>query len=129
MTDTRYGHACLVDESSSKIYVMGGFNKQNMDLSTMEKWNFGVNGRSWLLSTNLPESVGRSSAVPSKSSTYIGYIAGGWAFGKDKYSSNKIWGLRRQGRDPTWIEMNQTLKIGRQDHSLVNVPADDMLEC
>ena len=63
MTDTRYGHACLVDESTSKIYVMGGFNKQNMDLSTMEKWNFGVNGRHWLLSTNLPETVGRSSAV------------------------------------------------------------------
>ena len=127
MTDTRYGHACLVDESTSTIYVMGGFNKQNMDLSTMEKWNFGVNGRSWLLSTNLPESVGRSSAVPSKSSTYIGYIAGGWAFGKDEYSSNKIWGLRRENM--TWIEMTQTLKIGRQDHSLVNVPADEISGC
>ena len=127
MTDTRYGHACLVDESTSTIYVMGGFNKQNMDLSTMEKWNFGVSGRSWLLSTNLPESVGRSSAVPSKSSTYIGYIAGGWAFGKDEYSSNKIWGLRRENM--TWIEMAKTLKIGRQDHSLVNVPADEISGC
>ena len=127
MTDTRYGHACLVDESTSTIYVMGGFNKQNMDLSTMEKWNFGVNGRSWLLSTNLPESVGRSSAVPSKSSAFIGYIAGGWAFGKDEYSSNKIWGLRRENM--TWIEMTQTLKIGRQDHSLVNVPADEISGC
>ena len=127
MTDTRYGHACVVDESTSTIHLMGGFNKKSMDLSTMEKWNFGVSGRSWLLSTNLPESVGRSSAVSSKSSTFIGYIAGGWAFGKDEYSSNKIWGLRRENM--TWIEMAKTLKICRQDHTIVNVPADQILGC
>ena len=124
MTDTRYGHSCLVDESTSSIYVIGGFNKQNMDLSTTEKWIFGMD--SWVLSTNLPVSVGRSSAVSSKSGTYIGYIAGGWAFGIDEHSSNKIWGLRRM--DLTWIEMAQTLKIGRQDHSIVNVPADEIFQ-
>ena len=129
MNDKRSHHACMFDETTSSIHVMGGLggygHDLTMDLATTEMWIVGSD--TWLLSTNLPESIGKTSAVSSKSKNYVGYIAGGWGFATEESFSNKIWGLRRH--DMTWIAMNKTLKIGRQSHSLLNIPPEQVLGC
>ena len=126
MNDKRSHHACMYDETTSSIHVMGGLGGDiNMDLATTEKWIVGSD--TWMVSTNLPESIGWTSAVSAKSKNYVGYIAGGWGFATSDSYSNKIWGLRRH--DMTWIAMNKTLKIGRQSHSLLNIPPEQVLGC
>lgn len=125
MNDKRSHHACLFDETTSSIHVMGGFGENDMDLATTEKWIVGSD--TWSVSANLPESIARTSAVSAKSKNYVGYIAGGWGFGTNESYSNEIWGLRRH--DMTWIAMNKTLKIGRRSHSMLNIPPEQVLGC
>ena len=125
MNDKRSHHACMFDETTSSIHVMGGFGENDMDLATTEKWIVGSD--TWSVSANLPESIARTSAVSAKSSNYVGYIAGGWGFATEESYSNKIWGLRRH--DMTWIVMNKTLKIGRNDHSLLNISPNQIFDC
>ena len=130
MNDKRSHHACMYDAITSSIHVMGGLGRDlgfgnNMDLATTEKWIVGSD--TWLVSSNLPESIGRTSAVSAKSNNYVGYIAGGRGFATRELYSNKIWGLRRI--DKTWITMNKTLEIGRSDHSLLNISPTQIFEC
>ena len=130
MNDKRSHHACMYDAITSSIHVMGGLGRDlgfgnNMDLATTEKWIVGSD--TWLVSANLPESIGRISAVSAKSKNYVGYIAGGWGFETKESYSNEVWGLRRH--DMTWIAMNKTLKIGRRSHSMLNIPPEQVLGC
>ena len=126
MNKKRSYHACLADQSTSSIHVMGGFPQSGSHLSSTETWIFGTD--SWKSSTNLPERLVKSVAVPSNSDEYVGYMAGGWTFGlKGERYSRKIWALKRQ--NGTWIEMSKKLRTGRRWHSLVNVPALTVLGC
>ena len=118
----RFYHACFADEATSSIYVAGGYDDQENRLSSTEKWTFGQS--SWQPSANLPEAISDSSAVPSNGNKYVAYLAGGST--RNRYSKD-IFGLRR--RDMTWIKMNKTMKTGRYLHSLLNIPAKQVLGC
>jgi len=122
MNTKRFWHACFADEATSSILVVGGRDDQYKRLSSTEKWTFGQS--SWQPSANLPEAISSSSAVPSNGNKYVGFLAGG--FTGYEYSKD-IFGLRR--RDMTWIKMNKTMKIGRYSHSLLNIPAKQVLGC
>ena len=121
MNKKRWAHSCFQDTESSTIYIAGGEDDQGNSLSSTEKWTLEEN--SWKPSANLPEAIYGSSAVSSNGNKYVGYLAGGWPrkFSKD------IFGLRR--RDMKWIKMNNTMKIGRSLHSLLNIPANKVLGC
>ena len=123
MNTKRSGHACFTDKASSSIYVAGGWDDQWNDLSSTEKWTFEENN-SWQPSANLPEAIYYSSAVSSNTDEFIGYMAGGW---KGRRYSNNIYGLKR--RQIEWIKLNKTMKIGRYAHSLLNIPANQILGC
>ena len=133
MNNKRSFHACLADQSTSSIHVMGGcqdpeleWNSEGIHLSSTETWTFGTD--SWKPSANLPERVEKSAAVPSNSDEYVGYMVGGRTFGlKGERFSRKVWALRR--KNMTWIEMNKKLETGRRRHSLVNVPEATVLGC
>ena len=133
MNNKRSFHACLADQSTSSIHVMGGcqdpeleWNSEGIHLSSTETWIFGTD--SWKPSANLPERVEKSAAVPSNSDEYVGYMVGGRTFGlKEERFSRKVWALRR--KNMTWIEMNKKLETGRRRHSLVNVPEATVLGC
>ena len=121
MNSKRYNHACFTDKASSSIYIAGGRVDHSYlysYLSSTEKWTFDENA--WTPSANLPEEISRSSAVSSNIDEFIGYMAG-------RYKSNKIYGLRR--REMEWIKLNKTLKTGRWGHSLLNIPANQILGC
>ena len=122
MNTKRRDHACLVDEATSSIHLMGGYGARYNELQSTEKWLLGR--ESWQRSANLPEKIRQSRAVSANSNEYVGYMAGGTA--RYAYTS-KVWGLRR--KDMTWIEMSQKLKTGRLHHSLLNVPMDKVLGC
>ena len=121
MNTKRVDHACFVDEKQSAIYVLGGQDDQGYNLKSTEKWTFGQN--SWQPSANLPETIYQSYAVSSNGNKFVGYVAGGltWRF------RNDIYGLRR--RDMMWIKLTKTMKIGRVAHSLINIPANQILGC
>ena len=121
MNTKRESHACFADHSTNSIYVVGGWDDRNR-LSSTEKWTLGQN--SWQPSANLPETISSSSAVSSNTDEFIGYMAGGYT--GNRYSSD-IYGLRR--RDETWIKLNKTMKTGRHNHSLLNIPANQVLGC
>ena len=125
MKTKRWAHACFQDTESSTIYVAGGWDDQSngsKSSSSTEKWSLEEN--SWKPSANLPEAIYGSSAVPSNGNKYVAYLAGGDT--RNGYSKD-IFGLRR--RDMTWIKMNKTMKIGRYSHSLLNIPAKQVLGC
>ena len=122
MNTKRIWHACFVDEETSSIYIAGGDDEQLNDLSSTEKWTFGQS--SWQPSANLTEAIYGSSAVHSNGNKFVGYLAGGVT--EKKYLKD-IFGLRR--RDMTWIKMNKTMKTGRFGHSLLNIPAKQVLGC
>ena len=128
MNSKRLLHSCVMDETTSTVYVMGGWTERFERSNSTEKWIFGTD--SWQPSTALPIDLSGSSAVPSTSNEYIGYMAGGCTSkgdnGKDGITS-KIWGLSRD--DKTWVEMNITMKMGRYEHTLLSVPADSVLKC
>ena len=126
MNKERSYHACLVDQSTSTIHVMGGFPQSGWGRKSTETWIFGTD--SWKPSTDLPDRLVKSVAVSSSSDEYVGYMAGGWTF-KPEFErySRRIWALKRQNM--TWIEMSKKLKTGRRWHSLVNVPKATVLGC
>ena len=115
MNTKRWLHACFQDTETSSIYIAGGMDDQWKRLSSTEKWTLEEN--SWKPSANLPEAIYWSSAVSSNTDKYIGYIT---------YSKN-IYGLKR--REKTWIKLNKTMKTGRYYHSLLNIPANQILGC
>ena len=122
MNTKREAHACFTDKASSSIYIAGGESGGEDDqwnyLSSTENWTF--DEKAWKPSANLPEAISWSSAVSSNIDEFIGYMAG-------RYKSNKIYGLRR--REMEWIKLNKTLKTGRWGHSLLNIPANQILGC
>ena len=123
MNTKRRQHACFVDEATSSIHVIGGYDGEVYNrLQSTEKWLFGT--YSWQPSANFPEKIIGPRAVSANSNEYVGYMAGGTV--RYRYTS-KVWGLRRE--DMTWIEMSQKLKTGRLHHSLLNVPMDKVLGC
>ena len=121
MNTKRDFHVCFQDTESSSIYIAGGIDDQSKRLSSTEKWT--LEESSWQPSANLPEAISYSSAVSSNTDEFIGYMAGGSPTG---YSKN-IYGLTR--RQMEWIKLNKTLKIGRDEHSLLNIPANQILGC
>ena len=90
-------------------------------LSSTEKWS--LEDYSWKPSANLSEAISWSSAVSSNTDEFIGFMAGGYPW---RYLKN-IYGLKR--REKTWIKLNRTMKIGRISHSLLNIPANQVLGC
>jgi len=116
MNIKRVAHSCFEDKET--IYVVGGMDDQGNKLSSTEKWKFAKN--SWQPSANFPEAIySGSPAVSSNGDEFIGYIASGW--------TNQIYGLRR--RQTAWIKLNKTITIGRYGHSLLNIPANQILGC
>ena len=121
MNAKRNSHACVQDTVTSSIYIAGGYD-QWKKLSSTEKWTLEEN--SWKHSANLPAPITWSSAVSSNSDEFIGYMAGGYS---TWYSTKNIYGLKR--REKTWIKLNKTMKVGREEHALLNVPANQILGC
>merc|ERR1719278_2383360 len=121
MKTKRYGHGCFQDTESSSVYIAGGRDDQRNRLSSTEKWT--LEEHSWQPSANLPEAISWSSAVSSNKDEYIGYMVGG-EYNGYQYLPN-IYGLTR--RQMEWIKLNKTLKIGRRGHSLLNIPANQIL--
>ena len=119
MNKKRYGHSCFQDTKTTSVYIVGGDADQYNGLSSTEKWTLEEN--SWQPSANLPESsYFRSSAASSYSEEFIGYMTG-------EFPSRNIYGLRR--RQMEWIKLIKTMKTGRYRHSLLNIPANQVLGC
>ena len=119
MNTKRWFHACFQDTETSTIYIAGGWDAQWRGLNSTEKWTLEEN--SWKPSANLPEAISHSSAISSNTVEFIGYMAGGYS------AQKKIYGLRR--RQMRWIKVNKTMKTGRSSHSLLNIPANQILGC
>ena len=77
------------------------------------------------MTPSLPEPIGRSAGVASKSMEYTGFIAGGNSPGH--VWNRKVLGLRR--RDLVWEVMPQKLQTARRYHSIVNLPYDQIPGC
>merc|ERR1719367_993015 len=121
LNEKRLIHACLVDEETDTIHVMGGWNKGL--LKSTEKWTFGTD--SWISGASLPEAVGGSAAVNSILEEIVGYLVGGEIYSG---ATSKVWSLRRS--DMVWIEDDsKKLKIPRSDHTVVNIPGDQIPGC
>jgi len=121
LNEKRYDHACLVDEETNTIHIIGGSNGRH--LKSTEKWIFGTD--SWISGASLPESVYRSAAVNSNSEETIGYLVAGLTYNGP---SSKVWSLRR--RDLMWIEDgSKKLKTAREYHTVVNIPGDQIPGC
>ena len=123
-------HSCFYDRKSNSIYVVGGETKQGSPfgklLNTAEKWDLDSNV--WKKIDSLPTNRGTgvyvSAAVASNSRNFIGFLSGGLTgYGMD--FSYVIYGLRR--KDEKWIYMprSKNLRVGRYDHSMVNLAADE----
>ena len=116
-------HACLVDEETNTIHMMGGYNDNNGILKSTETWTFGTD--LWVSGGNLPEAVAFSAAAKSNSNDILGFLVGGRT---DNGVTSKVWHLRRQ--DKRWIEdSSKTLKIPRVGHTVVNIPGDQIPGC
>merc|ERR1719367_1070959 len=123
LNEKRGYHACLVDEETSTIHVMGGWCN-NGYLKSTEKWIFGTD--SWISGASLPEAVYRSAAVNSNSEETIGYLVAG--ANENGIASSKVWSLRRS--DMRWIEEDsKQLQIPRYRHTVVNIPRDQIPGC
>jgi len=121
MKEKRDRHTCFYDNKSNSVYVTGGFNENNR-LATTEKWNLDTN--KWESTPSLPEALLYSAGVASNSIDYIGFVAGGYTYGG---TTNQIFGLRR--RDLNWEVMPQQLQTARYDHSMINLPSDQVPGC
>jgi len=124
---TRSFHACMVDQKTSTIYVMGGrdhdYDHDN-DLSSTEKLKFNdVNGK-WEMASNLKEPLWLSAAVSSRSNEFVGYLVGGTT---NNGATSKIWVLRRS--DQQWIDTSKRLRIARSSHTVVNAYENQIPNC
>ena len=124
MNTKRHYHSCFVDQATSSVYVIGGRNDQLDIISSTEKWTFGRTF--WQPLANLPVAIADASAVSSNEKVFVGYMAGGGNNGYKRYS-DIIFGLRR--RDMAWVELSKRMKLGRECHSLVNIPAKQIFGC
>ena len=122
MKERRYLHSCFYDDQTNSVFVAGGYYNGNR-LASTEQWNLDTN--QWISTPDMPEPLSNPAGVASKSSQYVGYVAGGET--NAEYTTNKVLGLRRS--DLVWEEMPQQLKITRRGHSMVNVPADQIPGC
>merc|ERR1719245_1047460 len=95
LNEKRDDHACLVDEETRTIHIMGGYDGYG-SLKSTEKCIFGTD--SWVVGASLPEAVYYSAAVSSNSEEIIGYLVGGEPY--YGATSRKVWSLRR--RDMLW---------------------------
>ena len=116
----RYRHSCFYDYQTNSVFVVGGFNGNY--LATTEQWNLDIN--QWITTPDLPQPLVYSAGVASKSSQFVGFLAGGWT---NAGRTNKVFGLRRN--DLVWEVMPQQLKIARYHHSMVNLPYDEIPGC
>ena len=91
-------------------------------VETTEKWNMFSN--KWEPTSNLTVTLDNSAAVESKSGDYIGFVAGGIS---NERVTNNVWGLRRS--DEQWIQLEQSLKISRFSHSMVNIATNEIPGC
>ena len=92
-------------------------------MKSTEKWTFGTDA--WISGANLPEAVDDSAAVESNSEETIGYLVAGYT---DNRPTSKVWSLRR--RDMRWIEDDsKQLRTQRWDHTVVNIPGDQIPGC
>lgn len=121
MNQKRSSHSCFYDDQTNSIFVVGGDYYGNY-LPTTEQWRLDTN--QWITTPDLPEPLAFSAGVASKSSQFVGFVAGG---NTNAGTSNKIYGLRRT--DLTWEVMPQQLQTARRSHSMVNVPADQIPGC
>ena len=120
MNQKRYGHSCFYDDQTNSVFVAGGYNGNR--LASTEQWNLDTN--QWISTPDIPEPLRYSAGVASKSNQYVGFLAGG---STDAGRTNKVLGLRRN--DLVWEVMPQQLKTARRQHSMVNVPADQIPGC
>ena len=118
MNQKRRRHSCFYDDQTNSVFVVGG----GYYLASTEKWNLDTN--QWISTPDLPEPLYRSAGVASKSSHFVGFLAGG---NTNAGKTNKVLGLRRS--DLVWEVMPQQLKIARERHSMVNVPVDQIPGC
>ena len=122
MNEKRADHACLVDEETNTIHVIGGMGDGNR-LKSTEKWKFGTD--SWISGAYLPEAVASSAAVNSNSAEYIGYLVSG---NTDNGPTSKIYHLRR--KDMSWIEYgSKNVNLPRYLHTVVKIPGDQIPGC
>ena len=120
LKEKREDHSCFYDDQTNSIFVVGGYNDNY--LATTEKWTLDTN--QWISTPDFPEPLSYSAGVASKSSQFVGFLAGGWT---NAGRTNKVFGLRRN--DLVWEVMPQQLKIARNYHSMVNVPSDQIPGC
>ena len=122
MNVERSEHACMVDQETSTIYVMGGRNRKNSRLSSTEKLNVNDLNRKWEIASDLKQGLSEAAAVSSKSKEFIGYLVGGVINKNGAYiyvPTSKIWGLQRSTM--RWIELLKRLETPRYLHTVVNV--------
>ena len=125
LSQPRAHHACMVDQKTSTIYVMGG-RKGGYDVSSsMERLKFDDVNMKWEKGSDLMFPLRKPVAVSSSSDKFIGYLVGGE--GGDFEYQSKIWGLRRS--DVKWVEMSNALKIPRFSHSLVKLTENEIPGC
>lgn len=122
----RNEHACMVDQKTSTIHVMGGYNWSPGLLSSTEKLKFNDVNRKWEMASNLKEPLKSSVAVSSRSNEFVGYLVGGIG-GSNWGTTSMIWGLKRS--DQQWIDTSKRLKIARSDHTVVNVYENQIPNC
>ena len=109
--------ACMVDQYTETIHVMGGWDGSS-DMYSTETLKKG--SEKWEMCSSVKELIDRPRAVSSRSVEYVGYLVGGQApNSKGEYVPAKTWGLRRH--DMEWIELSKHLKTPRERHSIVNV--------
>ena len=123
MNENRASHSCFYDKLSNSVFIVGGYSGSRIlssrHVATTEKWNLSNN--KWEPASNLTDALLASAAVASKSRDYIGFVAGGIS---DEGAASKVWGLRRS--DEQWIQMEQSLIVGRHSHSMVNIAANEI---
>ena len=119
----REDHACMVDQKTSTIHVMGGRIQSYNRLSSTEELKLNDYNRKWEMASNLKEPLEFSAAVSSRSNEFVGYLVGEYL----DLRTSKIWGLRRS--DLQWIDTWKRLKIARYAHTVVNVYDNQMLYC
>ena len=130
MKEKRMVHSCFYDGHTNSIFAVGGKNHEDLDsfggavnqLASTEQWKLDTN--QWISTPSLPGPLSHSAGVASKSMEYIGFIAGGYT----NYNyTKKVLRLRR--RNLVWEVAPQQLKKARRDHSIVNLPYDQIHGC
>ena len=124
MNVKRANHACMVDQKTSTIHVMGGRGQNYNYLSSTEKLKFNDVNRKWEMASNLKEPLQVSAAVSSRSNEFVGYLVGGTT---NNGATSKIWVLRRS--DQQWIETSKRLRIARSSHTVVNAYENQIPNC